>query len=329
MSILTKISKLFTKKEANQKIGIALQQQGISLCSISMSSQNEQVGDSTLDNESTENEVTSPSISDSASALFKEIKVISSDFTRQLTDLLANAELSGQAHLVLNDQQTQIVQVDKPSVPEAEICAALRWQIKDLVTIAPADMILDYFDGPVLSNGKEKINVVCASLSELKALVPVINQDNVELLSITTQEFAFANLLENRKEACLLVCQQPNEEIVLLIVREGQLHFHRRLRGFAQVATKSEDELSLTVIDNLSLEIQRSTDYYERQLKQAPIKELLVLLPFALEGFFARKLAENTNLPVSLLALPSPYNQKREYAAALGAILANSSEGLK
>ena len=77
-------------------------------------------------------------------------------------------ELSGQAHLVLNDQQTQIVQVDKPSVPEAEITSALKWQIKDLVTIAPDNMVLDYFDAPALANSKDKINVVCASLSELK-----------------------------------------------------------------------------------------------------------------------------------------------------------------
>ena len=279
MSLLTKISNFFYKKEANQLIGIALQQQGISLCSISLSSQNESK-DKLKDNSSqnTDNETIDSPNGDTVPAVFHDKKVISGDFSTQLTQLLSDAELSGHAHLVLNDQQTQVVQVDKPSVPEAEICGALKWQIKDLVTIAPDNMILDYFDGPVLSSGKEKINVVCASLSELKSLVPIINQDNVELLSITTQEFAFANLLEKKKEACLLVCQQPNEEIVLLIVRDGQLHFHRRLRGFAQIANKNEEELSSTVIDNLSLEIQRSTDYYERQLKQAPIKELLVLL---------------------------------------------------
>jgi MSHA biogenesis protein MshI len=323
MSLLTKISKLFSKKEANQVIGISLQQQGISLCSIPLSAQKEISGE----NDKIEPENLSSTIN-TASPTFQKNKVASGDFCAELTQLLSDTDLSGQAHLVLNDQQTQIVQVDKPSVPEAEICGALKWQIKDLVTISPDNMILDYFDGPYLASGKEKINVVCASLSELQSFIPVINQNAVELASITTQEFAFANLLENKKEACLLVCQQPNEEIVLLIVREGQLHFHRRLRGFAQIATKSEDELTMTVIDNLSLEIQRSTDYYERQLKQAPIKELLVLLPIELEGFFARKLAENTNLPVSLLALPSPYQQHREYAAAIGAVLASHKEGL-
>jgi len=320
MSLLTKISKLFSKKQNNKLVGIALQQQGISLCSISASDKNEIDAKAIVVDGSTAQEISSLN-SDTASVIFQQQKVVNSEFSNQLMQLQEDVELSGHAHLVLNDQQTQIVQVDKPNVPKAEICGALKWQIKDLVTISPDNMVLDYFDAPVLASSKDKINVVCASLSELKTLVSTINQNDVKLISITTQEFAFANLLAVQKDACLLVCQQPNEEIVLLIVKEGQLHFHRRLRGFSQIASKSEDELASSVVDNLSLEIQRSTDYYERQLKQAPIKELKVLLPIALEGFFARKLAENTNVAVSLLSLPSPYEQRREYAAVIGVLL--------
>jgi MSHA biogenesis protein MshI len=320
MSLLTKISKFLSKKQSNQLIGIALQQQGISLCSIPVSTK-DKIETKLLVDDSITSEV-SPSQNDNqTTTVFQKVNVISGEFSSQLKRLQDELQLSGQAHLVLNDHQTQIVQVDKPSVPEAEICAALKWQVKDLVTISPDNMVVDYFDAPVLAGSTDKINVVCASLSELKSLVSTINQDDIELASITTQEFAFANLLAVQKDACLLVCQQPNEEIVLLIVKEGQLLFHRRLRGFAHIGSKSEDELSMSVIDNLSLEIQRSTDYYERQLKQAPIRELKVLLPIALEGFFARKLAENTNVSVGILALPSPYHQHREYAAAIGALL--------
>lgn len=324
MSLLTKISKLFSTKQTKQLIGIALQQNSILLCSFSTSELNDTVANSSIAETST--------TQDHADFLFQQSKVIEGDFAQQIIKWQNDFDLAGQAHLVLNEHQTQIVQVDKPSVPEAEICAALKWQIKDLVTIAPDNMILDYFDVPTLAGSKEKVNVVCAALSDLKALVSTIIQDDIELLSITTQEFAFANLLPVQNDACLLVCQQPNEEIVLLIVKDGQLHFHRRLRGFAHLASKNEDELTASFVDNLSLEIQRSTDYYERQLKQAPIKELRMLIPMPLEGFFARKIAENTNLAVSLFNLPSPYQQHREYAAAIGACLgeskAISKEGL-
>ncbi len=303
MSLLTRISNIFSRKQVSQQIGIALQQHALSLCFIP-----EQAND---DNKKPKNGL----------VLFKERKLKSSNYSEEIAALQNKYSLSGRMHLVLNEQLSQIVQVDKPSLPEAEIIGALKWQIKDLVTISPDNMVLDYYDAPMQMGGNAKINVVCAPLTELRKIVHTISKSNIQVSSIITQEFAFSNLLPVQDDACLLVCQQPNEEIVLIIVKRGQLYFNRRLRGFSQISSKTEDELTMTVIDNLSLEIQRSTDYFERQLKQAAIKEIKVLIPMPLEGFFARKLSENTNVPVTLLALPSPYKEQREYAVAIGATI--------
>jgi len=308
MSLLTRINKLFSKQQADQIIGIALQQESLSACTMQA--------------------LTSPP-SESNAALaspsFQHIEVNNADFAKAALSLQNDGVLAGQCHLVLNAQQSQIVQVDKPNIPAGEMVAALKWQIKDLVTISPDNMVLDYFDGPLLSGGIEKIQVVCAPLNELKKLVGALNQTGVEVVSIVTEEFAFANLLPFQKEACLLVCQQPNEEIVLLIVKQGQLYFQRRLRGFSKMALKAEHELTM-MIDSLALEIQRSSDYFERQLKQAPIKEIKVLLPMSTEGFFARKLAENTHIPVTLLTMPDSCQQHRDYAATIGATLFDSRQ---
>ncbi|RHW76919.1 MSHA biogenesis protein MshI [Colwellia sp. RSH04] len=285
-------------------MGIALRQNVISVCSIPPKDDD----------------------SNSGNVYFKEQAINDDDICSAIEGLQDQYNFSGQVYLVLNEQQAQVVQVDKPSLAEEEIKGALKWQVKDLVTIAPDNMVLDYYDAPMMMSGKEKINVVCAPLTELKKLVHTINEQELEVTRIITQEFAFANLVPVKNEATLIVCQQPDQEIVIIIVKQGQLYFHRRLRGFAQLASKTEEELSLGVIDSLSLEIQRSTDYFERQLKQAPIKEIQVLLPIELEGFFARKLSENTNVPVTLLPLPSPYHEQREFAVALGASLLDASE---
>lgn len=304
MSILTKISQLFSKNISNQRIGIAFQQQGVSLCSIPQQN---------LDKVDPQNKT--------AKVLFQQEKVSSANFSQAIQALHKNHDLEGTAHLVLNEAQSQIVQVDKPSLSESEIHSALKWQIKDLVSISPNNMVLDYYDAPLLAGGKEKINVVCAPLDELQKLLLATEQGKVKITSITTQEFAFANLLAPQNEANLLVCQQPNEEVVLIIVKQQQIYFHRRLRGFAQIGSKTADELSFGIIDDISLEIQRSTDYFERQLKQAPIKEIKVLLPIELESVFIAKLAENSAVPVTSLELPRPYHHHREFAAALGASL--------
>ncbi len=307
MSLLTRISQLFSKQQSNQILGIALQQGALTSCLLP------KIPNSTKSTKDEDVGIPQPSCQNTPVNL--------SDFAKAIAVLHTDSPLTGLCHLVLNAQQSQIVQVDKPNVPANEIIAALKWQVKDLVTISPDNMVVDYFDGPLLSGGKEKINVVCAPLNELKKLVAAINKTDAEVASIVTEEFAFANLLPVQSEACLLVCQQPNEEITLLIVKQGQLYFHRRLRGFSQIAKKSEDELTMTMIDSLALEIQRSSDYFERQLKQAPIKEIKVLLPMASESFFARKLAENTHLSVDLLVLPDAFLQHRTHAAAIGATL--------
>ncbi|MBA6288056.1 MSHA biogenesis protein MshI [Colwellia sp. MB3u-4] len=297
MSIITRIKSAFSKVKSTDLIGVALRQQSISYFVRKTDESKGKVFENKGD------------------AIAKALKA-----------LVSVEPLSGQCHLVLAHAHSQIVQVDKPNVPAAEIKAALKWQIKDLVSIAPENMMLDYFDGPTLAGGHEKINVVCVAKNDLMELVSIFNDAQLNINSITTEEFAFASLLPMQQDAVLFVCQQPNEEINLLIVKNGQLFFSRRLRGFAHIANKSEDELTMGIIDSLSLEIQRSTDYFERQLKQAPIKTIEILLPLEQEAFLARKLAENTNVEVKLFAMPETLESLRGSAVAIGATQLNFME---
>jgi MSHA biogenesis protein MshI len=297
MSIITRIKNVFSKVKTTDLIGVALRQQSISYFVRKANKSKCEI----FDNKN--------------NSIAKALKA------------LVNVEpLPGQCHLVLAHAHSQIVQVDKPNVPAAEIKAALKWQIKDLVSIAPENMILDYFDGPTLAGGHDKINVVCVAKNDLVALVAIFNDAQLNIKSITTEEFAFASLLPLQEDAVLFVCQQPNEEINLLIVKNGQLFFSRRLRGFAQIANKSEDELTRDIIDSLSLEIQRSTDYFERQLKQAPIKIIEILIPMEKEAFLASKLAENTNVEVKLFTMPETLESLRGSAVAIGATQLNFME---
>ncbi|MFB1036942.1 MAG: hypothetical protein QMC38_16535 [Sinobacterium sp.] len=62
------------------------------------------------------------------------------------------------------------------------------------------------------------------------------------------------------------------------IVKRKQLFFSRRLRGYENLANFSPEELKMGIVDNLSLEIQRSMDYFESQLRQAPVKKVYISL---------------------------------------------------
>ena len=297
MTIITRIKNIFSTGKSTESIGVALRQQSISYFSKRGNKNKCEV------------------VENKGNLIAGALK-----------DLVNSRNFSGQCELVLANAQSQIVQVDKPNVPVAEMNAALKWQVKDLVTISPENMVLDYFDGPTLTGGHEKVNVVCVPKSDLLELVKILSNDNLTVNSITTEEFAFASLLPIQQDAVLLVCQQPNEEINLLIVKNGQLFFSRRLRGFAQIASKTQDDLMMGIIDTLSLEIQRSTDYFERQLKQAPIKTIEILLPVEQEAFLARKLAENTNVEVKLFAMATSQENLRGSAVAIAATQLNFME---
>lgn len=305
MSLITQINKLFSKAEPKHIIGISLTEDSLGFCYIPDGAIQHQMIAVTAKN---------------------NLNKDKNSYVEVIEKLSAELNISAQCRLVLPVSQYHIVQIEKPNVPVNEIAAALKWQVKDLVPFIPEDMIVDYFEGPNLAGGTSKLNVVCASKTYLQSLLEPLTDTDIRLKVITTEEFAFASLLPVQDDACLLICQQPNEEIVLLIVKEGQLYFHRRLRGFSQISQRSEQELETGIIDTLSLEIQRSTDYFERQLKQPPIKKIHLMLPISTEHFLVEKLSENTRIPVSLLDLPEAHQKQRQLAVAIGATMLNRME---
>ena len=310
MSLITPLLQFFSKPESKQQLGIYIGTSSLTL--FSFDENNEVIyQDSPLDMP------TDQHFGDNAATKY---------ITDSLRELLTKHQASGNCHVVLSPSYYKIVQVDKPSVPLTEMVSALKWQVNDLVTIEVDDMIVDYFDAHTLAGAKPKVNVVCASKSFLTVMLRSIYQDDIKISTISTEEFAFLSLVPKQDEAVLLVCQQPNTEAVLLIIKNGQLYFYRRLRGFAQLSQQSQQELANGTTDNLSIEIQRIIDYFERQLKQSPIKSIQVIVPSDNEQYLADQLALNTDISVKLLALPEQYQEQRKYAVAIGASLLNTLE---
>jgi MSHA biogenesis protein MshI len=307
MTIITKLTRLFSNPDSADLLGVAVRANSLSYCHCPSSGS------------------VDPESSSFTYATVAELSLVAGSVADTMHQWVRQANIQGQCQLILHASQYHIVQISKPQVPEPEIAGALKWQLKDLVPIAPENMVLDYFHGPSINSNDEKINVVCAPLVELKALVEQLNQESVTLKGITIPEFAFANLLTYSDDAVLMVCQQPEEEIFILVIRQAKILFYRHLRGFAQIAKKSEAELGYGIIDSLSLEIQKSVDYFERQLKQAAIREIKVLVPIDNETYLVSKLAENTNVPVSLLTLPQPLINYRPFAAAIGATMTQAT----
>lgn len=184
-----------------------------------------------------------------------------------------------QVAIVLPSHLYQIVQMDKPSLSVEEIKQSLPWTVKDLVTIPAESIIADFIENPIKQAGQEKISVFAANKTLLMPIIKAVHKSKAELELITCEEFVLTNLLAVDTSAHLIVYQDAGLEPSIQIVRDGCLLFSRRLRGFSRLPTMSIEDLSMGLLDSFSLELQRSIDFFESQLKQPPLKSLQLYLP--------------------------------------------------
>jgi MSHA biogenesis protein MshI len=171
----------------------------------------------------------------------------------------------------------QLLQLDKPAVPDAEINQALQWTVKEQL-FSDGDLAVDYFDLPAAAANAKKLNVVALGKNEIEALIEGILDAGLNLVGISVEELTTCNLLPPSEDAAIILHQNPGEQICLSIVKKGLLYFSRRLRSYENLANFSVQELEMGIADNLALEIQRSMDYFESQLRQAPIKQVYIAL---------------------------------------------------
>ena len=173
--------------------------------------------------------------------------------------------------IVLAADFYQLLLVDKPNVQAEELNAALLWSVKDIVTQPVTDIHLDYFESSKQSSNK--VNVVVTEKSLLTALLLAAKSAGFQTVGVSIEEMALSNLF-NDNQARLVLSHREGQELLLTVVRGGEVFMQRRVRGFQQLDKISAEDLAYGVADNLSLEIQRSMDYFESQLREAPVSSI-------------------------------------------------------
>jgi len=198
-------------------------------------------------------------------------------FPDNLLPLLAMQPAGSDVAMVLDAQRYQLLPLDKPKLSAEEIVQALPWLIKDICNLAPDDMQLDYLDIPG-SPATPRINIVVTSKSALQQLCKDLLKHKLTPKLIAPQEWLTMELMPADALTRLLLLQQAGQPMQVQVIREGQLCFSRQLRGFDQFSDTSIEQLQYGLLDNLLLEMQRSMDFVESQLKLPPVREMLLML---------------------------------------------------
>ena len=191
------------------------------------------------------------------------------DFSEMVRQFVSAHDLHDyKCHIVLPANAYQIMLVERPDVPDAELREAVKWRVKDLISSPIDSVVIDVFDLPRDANkaGKEMLYVVIAELSRVRELIDLSKESGLSLESIDIEVLALRNitLLKDAKRTSSVVRIRPNAGEVS-IYKDGNLYLSRHFKlnfNGGMLDDLPEDELAL--------EVQRSFDYVERQMGQTP-----------------------------------------------------------
>ncbi|MFI3245273.1 MAG: hypothetical protein R3Y10_02115 [Ferrimonas sp.] len=200
--------------------------------------------------------------------------------------------------IVLAAELYQLLAVDRPDVAEEELLQALPFAVRELANVPLPRLHVDYFQFAANPAGRDPLQVVATDRVPLQAMVLLAESVGISITMITIEELALLELLPSTPRPQLLLWHLPEQPMKLLVAMNGQLLFTRNIRGFNQLDNLTELELYSGLFDGLNLELQRSIDYLERQLRQPPADSIALLLPKHVQGAFVEQLENSLGLPV-------------------------------
>lgn len=201
-------------------------------------------------------------------------------------------------NVVLGASLYQSVTLERPKLPTEEIAAGLRYSLRDLVNLAPQDIIADYYDLPVQLPGQDKIVAVIADRQLLVPILEYLHGVTENLLAVSAEEQAVAQLFNTQSDPAVVVYQAPGQAALMQVYREGVLQVNRSVRTLDSLRELSSEEINMGGSQPLSVEIQRSADYFERQLRQRPVKQVILAFAHNHKNLVAEQLQNDLGLDV-------------------------------
>lgn len=169
--------------------------------------------------------------------------------------------------------------IEAPAVEPEEMSAAVRWKIKDLLDMPVDDAIIDVLPLPedAFQRRSKMLYAVVAGRPQIERIVELVDRSGLVLDAIDIPEMALHNLnrhfLDDHKGLALLSLSRSGS--MLNISRGGQLYLTRRINTPVGADALMQNDWEL-VRDRLVLEIQRSLDYFESQMGQNPVTQIML-----------------------------------------------------
>ncbi|MBT3531748.1 MAG: hypothetical protein HOF74_00650 [Gammaproteobacteria bacterium] len=228
------------------------------------------------------------------------------DAAQALAKVVKDLELQDtQCSYVLNRKDYNLHLVEAPEVEEAELRAAVRWKIKDLLDMKVEDAAIDVFPVPDDAyRGRKMVYVVAALKSRIQSIVDMVTESGLTLAVIDIPELAMQNLTRRFVDDAhgVAFMDLRKNGSTMNISREGQMYLTRRINTQMEPdAMQSMEWAGLR--DRLVLEIQRSLDYFESQMSQGQVSQIVLAQRQKDSAAMVAALDESLSAKVSVLDL--------------------------
>ncbi|MEO8065097.1 MAG: hypothetical protein ABI821_20385 [Pseudomonadota bacterium] len=209
---------------------------------------------------------------------------------------------------VIGASDYQIAQVQAPDVPRAEFRAAARYSMRDAFDFPIDQATLDVFDLPAEANSGAKGTcfAIATRGDAIEKMTRSIERhfrglDVIDIPELCQRNLA-ALLPQDAKGVAFLMIRDEFAQLVL--TRNGMLYITRRfdfgMRGELNGDEYAEaNELPLDP-QVLSLELQRSLDYYESHFDQSAIADLFIAPAGIRANLMAAELGASTGLRIQM-----------------------------
>jgi MSHA biogenesis protein MshI len=201
----------------------------------------------------------------------------------------------------------QLVQVESPEVQPAELRAAIRWRLRDVINFHIDDAVVDVFEIPDQSRRSQTkmLFAVAARSAAVQRLVSALAPLARDFDVIDIPELCLRNvsalLPQDQKGVATLLLGDRYAQLIL--TRQGVLYLARRIdysRGYELEGQQGSNSIDAAA---LALELQRSLDYFESNYDQTPIGDLILAPGGTRSAQLATRLQSETSLRISQLDL--------------------------
>lgn len=239
---------------------------------------------------------------------YVEYAVIETGHVRQpqtLKALAAKYKLKqSRCSFVLDVDDYQLLQIEKPNVPADEQRSAVRWKLKDMIDYPVDEATVDVLEipqDPAYQNKQGYVYAVVAKNALVGKLANEFIDAGIFLTAIDVRVAAQRNIAAYLEQANrgLATLSFSTDGALLTFTHDGELYHARYI--------EVEENRLASAVERIALELQRSLDHFDRQFPFINVHKLVVA-PFEGRDQLIQHLRTALYLPVESFALSDVFD---------------------